>query len=32
MVMEVEIEQYRLKLQAIGWSQAALDRNGVIAT
>lgn len=24
--MEVEIEQYRLKLQAIGWSQAALDK------
>ena len=24
--MEVEIEQYRLKLQALGWSQAALDK------
>ena len=24
--MEVEIEQYRLKLQAFGWSQAALDK------
>lgn len=24
--MEVEIEQYRLKLQALGWSQVALDK------
>ena len=26
MVMKVEIEQYCLELQALGWSQAALDK------